>query len=157
MIRVKIPQGLMDAHQARVFADVGERWSRGYGHITTRQNLQFHFVPLAVVPELLDHLQSAGLTTREACGNSVRNITTSPYAGVHADEAFDVTPYGEALTRYFLGHPLSSQAAAQVQDRLRGLRRRSHLRGHQRHRLVRARSRTASAASASPSPAAPRR
>jgi sulfite reductase (ferredoxin) len=109
MIRVKIPQGLMDAHQARVFADVAERWSRGYGHITTRQNLQFHFVPLAVVPELLDHLQSAGLTTREACGNSVRNITTSPYAGVHADEAFDVTPYGEALTRYFLGHPLSSK------------------------------------------------
>ena len=109
MIRVKIPQGLMDANQARIFADVGERWSRGYGHITTRQNLQFHFVPLAVVPELLDHLQAAGLTTREACGNSVRNITTSPYAGVHADEAFDVTPYGEALTRYFLGHPLSSK------------------------------------------------
>ena len=109
MIRVKIPQGLMDANQARVFADVGERWSRGYGHITTRQNLQFHFVPLAVVPELLDHLQAAGLTTREACGNSVRNITTSPYAGVHADEAFDVTPYSEALTRYFLGHPLSSK------------------------------------------------
>jgi sulfite reductase (ferredoxin) len=109
MIRVKIPQGLMDAHQARTFADVAERWSRGYGHITTRQNLQFHFVPLAVVPELLDHIQSAGLTTREACGNSVRNITTSPYAGVHADEAFDVTPYSEALTRYFLGHPLSAR------------------------------------------------
>jgi sulfite reductase (ferredoxin) len=109
MIRIKIPQGLMDANQARIFADVGERWSRGYGHITTRQNLQFHFVPLAVVPELLDHIQAAGLTTREACGNSVRNITTSPYAGVHADEAFDVTPYGEALTRYFLGHRLSSR------------------------------------------------
>ena len=109
MIRVKIPQGLMDANQARAFADVAERWSRGYGHITTRQNLQFHFVPLAVVPELLDHIQSAGLTTREACGNSVRNITTSPYAGVHADEAFDVTPYSEALTRYFLGHPLSAR------------------------------------------------
>ena len=109
MIRIKIPQGLMDANQARIFADVGERWSRGYGHITTRQNLQFHFVPLAVVPELLEHIQTAGLTTREACGNSVRNITTSPYAGVHADEAFDVTPYGEALTRYFLGHPLSAR------------------------------------------------
>ncbi len=109
MIRVKIPQGLMDANQARVFADVAERWSRGFGHITTRQNLQFHFVPLAVVPELLDHIQAAGLTTREACGNSVRNITTSPYAGVHADEVFDVTPYGDALTRYFLGHRLSSK------------------------------------------------
>jgi sulfite reductase (ferredoxin) len=109
MIRIKIPQGLMDANQARTFADVGERWSRGYGHITTRQNLQFHFVPLKVVPELLDHIQAAGLTTREACGNSVRNITTSPYAGVHADEVFDVTPYSEALTRYFLGHPLSAR------------------------------------------------
>jgi sulfite reductase (NADPH) hemoprotein beta-component len=109
MIRIKIPQGLMDAHQARVFADVAERWSRGFGHITTRQNMQFHFVPLKDVPELLDHIAAAGLTTREACGNSVRNITTSPYAGVHADEVFDVTPYGEALTRYFLGHPLSSK------------------------------------------------
>jgi sulfite reductase (NADPH) hemoprotein beta-component len=109
MIRIKIPQGLMDAHQTRVFADVAERWSRGFGHITTRQNMQFHFVPLKDVPELLDHIAAAGLTTREACGNSVRNITTSPYAGVHADEVFDVTPYGEALTRYFLGHPLSSK------------------------------------------------
>ena len=109
MIRIKIPQGLMDAHQARVFADIAERWSRGFGHITTRQNMQFHFVPLKDVPELLDHAAAAGLTTREACGNSVRNITTSPYAGVHADEVFDVTPYGEALTRYFLGHPLSSK------------------------------------------------
>jgi sulfite reductase (ferredoxin) len=109
MIRVKIPQGLMDANQARVFADVAERWSRGFGHTTTRQNLQFHFVPLAVVPELLDHISAAGLTTREACGNSVRNITTSPYAGVHVDEVFDVTPYGDAMTRYFLGHRLSSK------------------------------------------------
>ena len=109
MIRIKIPQGLMDAAQARAFADIAERWSRGFGHITTRQNLQFHFVPLKDVPELLDHAAAAGLTTREACGNSVRNITTSPYAGVHADEAFDVTSYSEALTRYFLGHPLSSR------------------------------------------------
>jgi sulfite reductase (NADPH) hemoprotein beta-component len=92
-----------------VFADIAERWSRGFGHITTRQNMQFHFVPLKDVPELLDHAAAAGLTTREACGNSVRNITTSPYAGVHADEVFDVTPYGDALTRYFLGHPLSSK------------------------------------------------
>jgi sulfite reductase (ferredoxin) len=108
MLRVKIPQGLMDSHQLRTFADVAERWSRGFGHITTRQNLQFHFIPLPDVPAALDHLAEAGLTTREACGNSVRNITACPYAGVSADEAFDVTPYAEALTRYFLRHPLSA-------------------------------------------------
>ena len=137
MLRVKIPQGLMDSRQLRAFADVAERWSRGFGHITTRQNLQFHFVPLADVPAALDHLAEAGLTTREACGNSVRNITACPYAGVSADEAFDVTPYAEALTRYFLRHPLSSLAAAQVQDRLRGLPRGSRLHVDQRHRLAR--------------------
>ena len=71
-------------------------------------------------------LAEAGLTTREACGNSVRNITACPYAGVAADERFDVTPYAEALTRYLLRHPLSLDAAAQVQDRVRGLRGRSH-------------------------------
>ena len=109
MMRIKIPQGLLDARQARVLADVAERWSRGFGHITTRQNMQFHFVPLKDVPALLDHVAAAGMTSREACGNSVRNITTSPYAGVHADEPFDVTPYADALTRYFLGHPLSSR------------------------------------------------
>jgi sulfite reductase (ferredoxin) len=108
MLRVKIPQGLLDTRQLRALADVAERWSRGFGHITTRQNLQFHFIPLADVPAALDHLAEAGLTTREACGNSVRNITACPYAGVSADEAFDVTPYAEALTRYFLRHPLSS-------------------------------------------------
>jgi sulfite reductase (NADPH) hemoprotein beta-component len=108
MLRVKIPQGLVDSRQLRAFADVAERWSRGFGHITTRQNLQFHFIPLADVPAALDLLAEAGLTTREACGNSVRNITACPYAGVSEDEAFDVTPYSEALTRYFLRHPLSS-------------------------------------------------
>ncbi len=109
MIRVKIPQGLLDSRQLRALGDTADRWSRGFGHITTRQNLQFHFVPLAVVPEVLAYLGDVGLTTREACGNSVRNITASPYAGVDGDEAFDVTPYAEALTRYFLGHPLSSR------------------------------------------------
>jgi sulfite reductase (ferredoxin) len=108
MMRVKIPQGALDGPQLHALADVAERWSRGFGHITTRQNLQFHFVDLHDVPAALDVLTAAGFTTREACGNSVRNITACPYAGVAADEAFDVTPYAEALTRYFLGHPLSA-------------------------------------------------
>jgi len=108
MLRVKIPQGVLTSDQLEALADVGERHSRGFGHITTRQNVQFHFVKLHEVEPAMRRLAEAGLTTREACGNSVRNITACPYAGVAADERFDVTPYAEALTRYLLRHPLSS-------------------------------------------------
>src|SRR5437773_4990247 len=108
MLRVKIPQGLLTAEQLGALAEVGERYSRGFGHITTRQNVQFHFVKLHDVEPAMRLLADSGLTTREACGNSVRNITGCPYAGVAADEHFDVTPYGEALTRYLLRHPLSA-------------------------------------------------
>jgi sulfite reductase beta subunit-like hemoprotein len=108
MLRVKIPQGVLEAAQLEALADVAERYSRGFGHITTRQNVQFHFVSLADVEAALRRLAAAGLTTREACGNSVRNVTACPYAGVAADELFDVTPYAEAVTRHFLRHPLSA-------------------------------------------------
>src|SRR5262245_52797345 len=108
MLRVKIPQGVLMSDQLEALADVGERYSRGFGHITTRQNVQLHFVKLHDVEPAMRRLAEAGLTTREACGNSVRNITGCPYAGVAHDERFDVTPYGEALTRFLLRHPLSS-------------------------------------------------
>lgn len=108
MMRVKIPQGALTVAQLEALADVAERYSRGFGHITTRQNMQFHFVKLHEVELAMRRLAEAGMTTREACGNSVRNITCCPYAGVAAEEAFDVTPYSEALTRYLLRHPLSS-------------------------------------------------
>jgi len=108
MLRVKIPQGILTSDQLDALADVGERYSRGFGHITTRQNVQFHFVKLHDVEPAMRRLADAGMTTREACGSSVRNITACPYAGVAADERFDVTPYAEALTRYLLRHPLSS-------------------------------------------------
>src|SRR6202521_683256 len=108
MLRVKVPQGVLNIAQLEALAEVGERFSRGFGHITTRQNIQFHFVKLHDVETAMRMLAEAGLTTREACGNSVRNITACPYAGVAADERFDVTPYAEALTRYLLRHPLSS-------------------------------------------------
>lgn len=108
MLRVKIPQGILTREQLIALADVAERYSRGFGHITTRQNVQFHFLKLANVETVMRRLAEAGLTTREACGNSVRNITACPYAGVSADEVFDVTPYAEALTRYLLRHPLSA-------------------------------------------------
>jgi sulfite reductase (NADPH) hemoprotein beta-component len=109
MLRVKIPQGILSQPQLDALADVAERYSRGFGHITTRQNVQLHFLKLHDVEPAMRLLADAGLTTREACGNSVRNITACPYAGVAADEAFDVTPYAEALTRYLLRHPLSSR------------------------------------------------
>jgi sulfite reductase (NADPH) hemoprotein beta-component len=108
MLRVKIPQGIITADQLGVLAEIGERYSRGFGHITTRQNIQFHFVKLHDVEPAMRLLADAGITTREACGNSVRNITACAYAGVAADERFDVTPYAEAMTRFLLRHPLSS-------------------------------------------------
>jgi sulfite reductase (NADPH) hemoprotein beta-component len=108
MLRIKIPQGVLSEPQLNAVADVAERYSRGFGHITTRQNIQLHFVKLHDVEPAMRHLADAGLTTREACGNSVRNITGCAYAGVAADEAFDVSPYAEALTRYLLRHRLSS-------------------------------------------------
>jgi sulfite reductase (NADPH) hemoprotein beta-component len=108
MLRVKIPQGVLNAAQLEALADVGEQFSRGFGHITTRQNIQFHFVKLHDVETAMRMLADVGLTTREACGNSVRNITCCPMAGVSPTELFDVTPYSEATTRYLLRHPLSS-------------------------------------------------
>ncbi len=106
MIRVKIPQGILNGEQLRGLGAVARGYSRGFGHVTTRQNVQFHFVKMAVVPEAMEALERTGLTTREACGNTVRNITACPMAGVCPTETYDVTPYGEALTRFFLRNPI---------------------------------------------------
>ena len=108
MLRIKVPQGIVTGSQMRALAGVAARYSRGFCHITTRQNKQYHFVLLSVVEDVMRELAEEGLTTREACGNSVRNITGCPYAGTSANEIFDVTPYAEALTRYFLRHPLAA-------------------------------------------------
>ena len=109
MLRVKIPQGVLTGPQIHALADVADRYSRGFGHITTRQNVQFHFMKLHDVEPAMRLMADAGLTTREACGSAVRNITGCPLAGVAADEIFDVTPYADALTRHLLRHPLSSK------------------------------------------------
>jgi sulfite reductase beta subunit-like hemoprotein len=108
MIRVKIPQGILTPAQLEALAVVAERYSTGRGHLTTRQNFQLHFVKLADTDDALRVLADAGLTTREACGNSVRNVTACPYAGASALEPFDSTPYAELVTRYLLRGPLSS-------------------------------------------------
>jgi len=107
MLRVKIPQGVLSASQLDALADVAS-FSRGFLHVTTRQNVQLHFVKLSDAEAALRRLLESGLTTRGAGGNTVRNVTTCAFAGVAPGELFDVTPYAEALTRHFLRHPLSS-------------------------------------------------
>jgi sulfite reductase beta subunit-like hemoprotein len=106
MLRVKIPQGIVHHTQLDALARIADEFSRGFGHVTTRQNLQLHFVQLARVPEAMRILDEVGLTTKEACGNTVRNITACPLAGLHADAPFDVTPYAQATTRHFLRNPI---------------------------------------------------
>jgi sulfite reductase beta subunit-like hemoprotein len=109
MIRCKIPQGILGVAQLEALADITEKWAgSGVGHVTTRQNIQLHFVKEAYAEASLRRLADAGLTTREACGNSVRNITGCPYAGVSPVEPFDVTPYADATTRHLLHGPFSS-------------------------------------------------
>jgi sulfite reductase (NADPH) hemoprotein beta-component len=102
MIRVKAPGGIATPKLLLAFAHAAETWGHGKGHVTTRQNIQYHFLREEDVEPCLRYLAEAGLTTREACGNSVRNFTACPRAGVSADEPFDVTPYVEALVRHFL-------------------------------------------------------
>jgi sulfite reductase (NADPH) hemoprotein beta-component len=106
MLRVKLPQGLVDSGQLRALADVARSYSRGFGHVTTRQNFQLHFVRPDHLEPAMRRLAAAGITTSGACGNTVRNVVACPLAGVSPSEAFDVTPYAEAVTRWFLRHPL---------------------------------------------------
>jgi sulfite reductase beta subunit-like hemoprotein len=105
MLRVKIAAGVLTAAQLRVLANIADDYSTGRGHLTTRENIQFHFVKLENVPAAMRLLAAAGLTTREACGNTVRNVTSCPVAGVCSGEAFDVTPYALGVSRYLLRHP----------------------------------------------------
>lgn len=105
MQRIKVPGGGLNGEQLEVMAELAEEYSDGIAHITTRQDFQLHFVHIEDTPTIMRRLAAVGITTREACGNSVRNVTACPYAGVCADESFDVTPYSHALMRFMLGHP----------------------------------------------------
>jgi sulfite reductase (ferredoxin) len=105
MMRIKIPFGGLTARQLEVLADVAEEYADSILHVTTRQDFQLHFVHIEDTPTLMRRLAAVGITTREACGNSVRNITACPIAGVCRCEAFDVTPYAKALAFFLLGHP----------------------------------------------------
>jgi sulfite reductase beta subunit-like hemoprotein len=106
MIRVKLPFGGTTPEQMDKFADVVERYAPlGKGHVTTRQNVQMHHIPLPQIEQAIRELGEAGLSSREGCGNTVRNVTGDPWAGVAADELFDLTPYAGAYARYFVRHP----------------------------------------------------
>ena len=107
MVRTKLPGGALTAPALEAMADVAEKWSRGWGHITTRQNVQFHFVDIADVPQVLRRLDEAGVTTREACGDTVRNVTACHLAGVCPLEVLDVNAAAEAVARHFLRNPLA--------------------------------------------------
>jgi sulfite reductase beta subunit-like hemoprotein len=106
MIRVKLPFGGVTPEQLEAFADVIEAYAPlNRGHITTRQNIQIHHVPLPDAAKLIRELADAGLSSREGCGNTVRNVTGDPWAGVCEGELFDPTPYAGAYVRYFVRHP----------------------------------------------------
>lgn len=109
MVRVKVPYGRITAEQLEVLAYVSEAYSRGWGHLTTRQNVQFHYVALEQTPEVLRLLASVGLTSREACGDTVRNVTGCHLAGACPFEVLDVSPWAEATARYLLRHPYAQR------------------------------------------------
>ncbi|TLY35728.1 MAG: nitrite/sulfite reductase, partial [Nitrospirae bacterium] len=107
MVRIKIPFGGLNSTQLRVIAEMAERYTTGVGHVTTRQDIQLHFAALEHVGTIMRRLAEVGVTTREACGNTVRNVTACHLAGVCQGEIFDVTPYAKAVSAHLLRNPLN--------------------------------------------------
>ncbi|ALA56772.1 sulfurtransferase TusA family protein [Nitrospira moscoviensis] len=107
MVRIKIPFGGISANQLRRVAELADRYATGVGHVTTRQDIQMHFVELKDVPAIMRGLAEVGLTTREACANTVRNVTACHLAGVCQGEVFDVTPYAKTVAYHLLRNPLN--------------------------------------------------
>ncbi len=121
MIRVKLPFGGITPEQMEAFADVVENYvPLNKGHITTRQNIQMHHIPLPEVEEAIRRLGDAGLSSREGCGNTVRNVTGDPWAGVAKDELFDMTPYAGAYVRYFVRHPTTQAMPRKIKTSFDG-------------------------------------
>jgi sulfite reductase (ferredoxin) len=109
MVRVKLPYGSITPDQLDMFGHVADEYSRGWGHITTRQNIQLHFVPLERIPAMMRDLASVGLTSREACGDTVRNVQGCHLAGACPYEILDISPWAEATFQHFLRHPLAQR------------------------------------------------
>ena len=121
MIRVKLPFGGITPEQMEAFADVIERYvPLNKGHITTRQNIQMHHIPLPEAEQAIRQLGRSGLSSREGCGNTVRNVTGDPWAGVAADELFDLTPYAGAYVRYFVRHPTTQAMPRKIKTSFDG-------------------------------------
>src|SRR5919107_1110579 len=121
MIRVKLPWGGVTPEQMETFADAIERYAPlKKGHITTRQNIQVHHVPLRDAAAFIREISEAGLSSREGCGNTMRNVTADPWAGVCADELFDTTPYAGAYVRYFVRHPTTQLMPRKVKTAFTG-------------------------------------
>jgi sulfite reductase (ferredoxin) len=121
MIRVKLPFGGVNPEQMEAFADVVEKYAPARkGHITTRQNVQIHHVPLRDAAAAIREISAVGLSSREGCGNTVRNVTADPWAGVCHDETFDPTPYAGAYVRYFVRHPTTQLMPRKVKTAFTG-------------------------------------
>ncbi len=121
MIRVKLPFGGITPEQMESFADVVEKYvPLNKGHITTRQNIQMHHIPLPEVEKAIRELGETGLSSREGCGNTVRNVTGDPWAGVAKDELFDMTPYVGAYVRYFVRHPTTQAMPRKIKTAFDG-------------------------------------
>jgi sulfite reductase beta subunit-like hemoprotein len=121
MIRVKLPFGGVTPEQMEKFADVIEKYvPLNKGHVTTRQNIQMHHVPLPEAEKAIRELGEAGLSSREGCGNTVRNVTGDPWAGVAKDELFDLTPYAGAYVRYFVRHPTTQMMPRKIKTSFDG-------------------------------------
>ncbi|SHK81760.1 sulfite reductase (ferredoxin) [Chitinophaga jiangningensis] len=114
MVRIKLPYGKMTLQQWKRIADISDEYSTGNLHLTTRQDVQIHFVSLDRTPELWSKLEQDDVTIREACGNTVRNITASDRAGIDPEEPFDVTPYADAAFRYFLRNPICQDMGRKI-------------------------------------------
>lgn len=109
MIRIKLPYGKVTSDQLHRISDVSDEYSRGRLHITTRQDIQIHYVSLDRTPELWAELEKSDITLREACGNAVRNVTASETAGIDKNEPFDVSPYAHAVFKFFLRNPICQE------------------------------------------------
>ena len=109
MVRVKVPYGSMTPEQLEMMGFISERYSRGWGHITTRQNIQFHFIELDDIPDVMEHMASVGLTSREACGDTVRNVQGCHLAGACPQEVLDITQWAEASYQHFVRNPLGQR------------------------------------------------
>lgn len=114
MFRLKLPFGKITADQLETVANLSEQYTNGNLHLTTRQNIQLHYVKLDDSPAIWEELEKVGVTSKEACGNTVRNVTASPFAGIDPEEPFDVSPYAQGVFEYFLRNPVCQEMGRKI-------------------------------------------